>query len=152
LFYQFELVNSTVWLRCLPGLFLLILGHVRTRVFLVNCTPVSLHMLKCSCAHTLSCLIIIIIIINIISINIIITVINAGLHVVEPTAWLLPNKCDARRSAVFSSAQSHVTTYRASKCMLTHSSPGALLSLSPVTIISTILGRLYLEPLQHVIN
>ena len=24
--------------------------------FLSNCTPVSLHMLKCSCAHTLSCL------------------------------------------------------------------------------------------------
>jgi hypothetical protein len=24
--------------------------------FLSNCTPVSLHKLKCSCAHTLSCL------------------------------------------------------------------------------------------------
>ena len=24
--------------------------------FLSNCTPVSLHMLKCSCAHTVSCL------------------------------------------------------------------------------------------------
>ena len=30
--------------------------------FLSNCTRVSLHMLKCSCAHTLSCIIIIIII------------------------------------------------------------------------------------------
>jgi hypothetical protein len=29
----FELVYSTVWLRCLPGLFLLILVHVRTSVF-----------------------------------------------------------------------------------------------------------------------
>ena len=37
-------------------LFLLIVAHVHTSVFLSICTPVSLHMLKCSCAHTLSCL------------------------------------------------------------------------------------------------
>jgi len=30
--------------------------HMFIPVFLSNCTPVSLHMLKCSCAHTLSCL------------------------------------------------------------------------------------------------
>jgi ABC-type arginine/histidine transport system permease subunit len=30
---QFELVDSTVWLRCLPGLFILILRHVRTSIF-----------------------------------------------------------------------------------------------------------------------
>ena len=30
--------------------------HMFIPVFLSNCTPVYLHMLKCSCAHTLSCL------------------------------------------------------------------------------------------------
>ena len=30
--------------------------HVHTGVFLSSCTPVSLHMLKCSWAHALSCL------------------------------------------------------------------------------------------------
>jgi len=33
LFCQFELVDSTVWLHCLPGLFLLILVHVRTNYY-----------------------------------------------------------------------------------------------------------------------
>jgi hypothetical protein len=33
----------------------LILGHVRISVF-CPVVPVSLHMLKCSCAHTLLCL------------------------------------------------------------------------------------------------
>jgi hypothetical protein len=50
------LVDSTVWLPWLLGVFLLILVRVHTSVFLSNFTPVSLHMLKCSCAHTLSCL------------------------------------------------------------------------------------------------
>jgi len=31
-------------------------GTCSYQCFLSNCTPVSLHMLKCSCAHTLSCL------------------------------------------------------------------------------------------------
>ena len=31
-------------------------GACPYQCFLSNCTPVSLHMLKCSCAHTLSCL------------------------------------------------------------------------------------------------
>jgi hypothetical protein len=38
-------------------------GTCLYQCFLSNCTPVSLHMLKCSCAHNLSCLIIIIIIV-----------------------------------------------------------------------------------------
>jgi len=51
------LVDSTICLPCLLDLFLLILAHIHTSVFfLSNCTPVSLHMLKCSCTHTLSCL------------------------------------------------------------------------------------------------
>jgi hypothetical protein len=53
---QFVLVGSTAWLPNLLDLFLLILIHVNTSVFLSNCTPVSLHLLKCSCALTLSCL------------------------------------------------------------------------------------------------
>jgi len=31
-------------------------GTCSYQCFLSSCTPVSLHMLKCSCAHTLSCL------------------------------------------------------------------------------------------------
>src|SRR5215475_10165232 len=31
-------------------------GTCSYQCFLSKCTPVSLHMLKCSCAHTLSCL------------------------------------------------------------------------------------------------
>jgi hypothetical protein len=31
-------------------------GTCSYKCFLANCTPVSSHMLKCSCAHTLSCL------------------------------------------------------------------------------------------------
>src|SRR5215475_842526 len=31
-------------------------GTYSYQCFLSNCTSVSLHMLKCSCAHTLSCL------------------------------------------------------------------------------------------------
>ena len=50
-----HLADSTVWSRYLLDLFLLILVHVRTNVFLYICTPISLHMLKGSCALTLSC-------------------------------------------------------------------------------------------------
>jgi disulfide bond formation protein DsbB len=95
----------------------------------------------CCSVHVITAFIIIIIIIIII-ITTIITIIHAGLHVVERTAWLLPSTCDARPSAVFSSAQSHVTTHRASKRMPTHSSPGVLLPLSPAAIISRILGTI----------
>ena len=55
-FCQFVLVDSTIRLPCLLDLFLLISAHVHTGVCLSNCTAVSLHMLKCSCAHTVSCL------------------------------------------------------------------------------------------------
>jgi hypothetical protein len=41
---QFELVNFTVWLRCILDLFLLILGHVRTSAF-VQLYPCSLILL-----------------------------------------------------------------------------------------------------------
>jgi hypothetical protein len=37
-------VDSTVWLHCLPGLFLLILGHVGTSVF---CSIVPLFPYVC---------------------------------------------------------------------------------------------------------
>ena len=39
-----------------PSLFSTDFGTCSYQCFLPNCTPVSLHMLKCSWAHTLSCL------------------------------------------------------------------------------------------------
>jgi hypothetical protein len=47
---QFVLVGSTVRLPYLLDMFLLILAHVYTSVFLSSCTLVFLHILKCSCA------------------------------------------------------------------------------------------------------
>jgi len=39
-----------------PGLVSTGFGTCSYQCFLSSCTLVSLHMLKCSCAHTLSCL------------------------------------------------------------------------------------------------
>jgi hypothetical protein len=44
-FCRFALVDSTIWLPYLLELFLLILVHVSTSVFLSNCTPASLHVI-----------------------------------------------------------------------------------------------------------
>lgn len=53
-FCIFALFNSTMWLACLLYLFALIFAHDHTTVFLSNLTSVTLHMLTCSLAHTLS--------------------------------------------------------------------------------------------------
>ena len=53
-FYQFVDVDSTIWLPY--PLVSTDFGTCSYQCFLYSCTPVSLHMLKCSWAHTLSCL------------------------------------------------------------------------------------------------
>ena len=56
-FYQFVLVDSTIWLITLPPLLdSTDFGTCSYQCFLSSCTPVSLHMLKCRWANTLSCL------------------------------------------------------------------------------------------------
>jgi len=47
------LVDSTIWFTLPPLLVSTDLGTCSYQCFLSICTPVSLHMLKCSCAHTL---------------------------------------------------------------------------------------------------
>jgi len=53
----------TCWFRNMvtlpPWLVSIDFGTSSYQCFLSNCTPVSLHTLKCSCSHTLSCIIII---------------------------------------------------------------------------------------------
>ena len=52
-FCQFALVDCTIWLPCLLSIDVATCSY---KCSLFNFTPISLHMLKCSWAHTLSCL------------------------------------------------------------------------------------------------